>query len=54
MLKHDHALPSGKFKREDFDAPSTTFGLTGEANFREAGYLGSVTWKLSFRVRRTG
>jgi hypothetical protein len=53
MLEHDRALPSGKFKRQDFDAPSTTFGLTGQAHFREKGYLGSVTWKLSYRLKRT-
>jgi hypothetical protein len=53
-LAHDNALPSGTFKRQDFDAPSTTFGLTGSSNFREAGYVGSVTWKLKYKLRRTG
>lgn len=52
MLAHDRALPSGSFRRSDFDAPSTTFGLKGSSNFSEAGYVGSVTWKLDYRVKR--
>jgi hypothetical protein len=53
-LKRDGALPNGKFKRSDFDAPSTTFGLKGSAPFREKGYRGDTTWKLKYRVARRG
>jgi hypothetical protein len=52
MLARDNALPSGTFKRAHFDAPSTTFGLKGSSNFSEAGYVGSVTWKLQYTVKR--
>jgi len=52
MLARDKALPSGTFKRAHFDAVSTTFGLKGSSNFSEAGYVGSVTWKLSYSVKR--
>ena len=48
----DRALPAGTFKRSDFNHPSTTFGLTGSSFFREQGYRGTVTWKLSYRVVR--
>jgi hypothetical protein len=54
MLAHDHALPKGTFKRKDFVGPTTTFQLTGSSNFREGGYVGEVSWKLSYRVRRSG
>jgi hypothetical protein len=52
MLERDNALPSGRFKRSDFDSPSTGFKLRGTSNFRESGYVGTVTWKLQYRVRR--
>jgi hypothetical protein len=52
MLKRDKALPSGSFKRKDFDAPSTTFRLKGTSHFRNSGYAGEVSWKLEYRVRR--
>ena len=52
-LKRDGALPHGRFKRTDFRAGSTTFGLKGSSSFRESGYTGSATWKLSYRVKRT-
>jgi hypothetical protein len=52
MLARDKALPSGTFKRSHFAAPSTTFGLKGSSNFSEAGYVGSVTWKLQYTVKR--
>ena len=52
MLKRDKALPNGTFKRAHFDSPSTTFTLDGSSNFRESGYVGSVTWKLKYRVKR--
>ena len=52
MIARDKALPSGRFKRADFDAPTTTFGLKGSSNFQEAGYVGSVTWKLAYSLKR--
>jgi hypothetical protein len=52
QLERDGALPNGTFKRTAFEARTTTFGLTGSASFREAGYLGKASWKLSYRVRR--
>jgi hypothetical protein len=52
-LKRDGALPHGRFKRSDFRAGSTTFGLKGSSSFRESGYTGTATWKLSYRVKRT-
>jgi hypothetical protein len=51
-LKRDAALPTGRFKREDFKAQSTTFGLKGSAAFREKGYRGTTTWNLSYEVKR--
>lgn len=51
-LAHDHALPSGKFKHNAFNALHTAIGLQGTASFREAGYVGKVTWKLKYRVKR--
>jgi hypothetical protein len=53
-LKRDKALPTGRFKREDFLARNTTFGLRGSHTFRERGYTGSTTWKLSYELRRRG
>jgi hypothetical protein len=53
-LKRDKALPAGRFKRKDFEARSTTFGLRGSHTFRERGYTGSTTWKLRYEIRRSG
>jgi hypothetical protein len=53
-LKRDKALPSGRFKREDFDAKIATFGLRGSQTFRERGYAGNSTWKLKYEIRRRG
>jgi hypothetical protein len=53
-LKRDGALPTGKFKRKDFAAQATRFTLNGSASFREKGYRGTDTWKLSYRVARGG
>jgi hypothetical protein len=53
-LKRDAALPTGKFQRSDFTAQATRFNLKGSASFRERGYRGSATWKLSYRVARNG
>jgi hypothetical protein len=53
-LKRDKALPTGRFKRADFDARSTTFSLRGSHTFRERGYSGSTSWKLRYEIRRSG
>jgi hypothetical protein len=51
-LEHDHALPEGTFKRKDFEAQHTLFGLKGTSAFRERGYRGTSSWKLKYRLRR--
>jgi hypothetical protein len=53
-LKRDKALPAGRFKRDEFGGGgSTTFGLSGSHTFREHGYIGNTSWKLSYQVRRS-
>jgi hypothetical protein len=53
-LERDGALPTGRFKQDDFSGQVTTFGLRGSHSFRERGYSGSTSWKLKYRIRRGG
>jgi hypothetical protein len=53
-LERDGALPTGRFKQKDFHGQVTSFNLRGSQTFRERGYSGSTSWKLKYKVRRSG
>jgi hypothetical protein len=53
-LKRDGALPTGRFKRSDFLAQTTSFALKGSSAFREKGYRGTNSWNLSYKLKRRG